>query len=116
MADKTGNKRMARSLRRRAESISFLHSLMSGPFHSIDDENVPPWFEVGEVQQVSDTVYAYYCECRRVRWRDGLKFVWANDHQPFVLFWRIDRDYFARQLSEEETFRFCQLLDVKRYT
>ena len=114
MADKIANKRIAGSLRRRTEAISFLHSMMSGQFQSLDDEEVPPWFEEGEVQQVSGTVYTYHRECRRVCWRDGLKFAWANEGQPFVLFWITDCDYFARQLTEEETFRFCQLLDVKR--
>ena len=116
MADKIANKRITGSLRRRTEAISFLHSLMSGPFQSLDDKEVPPWFEAGKVQQISGTVYTYHCECRRVRWRDVLKFAWANDGQPFVLFWITDCDYFARQLTEEETFRFCQLMDVKRYT
>ena len=74
MADKIANKRIAFSLRRKTEAISFLHALMSGPFHLLDDEEVPPWFEPGEIQQISGTVYAYHCECRRVRWRDGLKF------------------------------------------
>ena len=116
MADKIANKRMAVSLRRKVETISFLNSLMSGPFHSLDDKEVPPWFEPGEIQQISGTVYSYHTECRQVRWRDGLKFAWTNGSQPFVLFWIRDCDYFARQLSEEETFRFCQLRNVKRYT
>ena len=116
MADKIANKRIAASLRRKSEAISFLHSMMSGPFQSLDDEEVPPWFEAGKIQQISGTVYSYHCECRRVRWRNGLKFTWANEGQPFVLFWIKDCDYFARQLTEKETFRFCQLMDVKRYT
>ena len=116
MADKVTNKRLTRSIRRKAEAISFLHSLMTGPFHSLDDEEVPPWFEAGEIQQISGTVYTYHTECPQVQWRDGLKFAWANGSQPFVLFWIRDCDYFARQLTEEETFRFCKLLDVKRYT
>ena len=116
MADKVTNKRLTRSIRRKVEAISFLHSLMTGPFYSIDDEEVPPWFEAGEIQQISGTVYSYHTECRKVRWRDRLKFAWANGSQPFVLFWIRDCDYFARQLTEEETFRFCRLLDVMRYT
>ena len=116
MADKIANKRIAGSLRQKSEAISFLHSLMSGPFQSLDDEEVPPWFEAGKIQQISGTVYTYHSECRRVCWRDGLKFAWANEGQPFVLFWIMDCDYFARQLTEGETFRFCQLMDVKRYT
>ena len=116
MADKVTNKRLTRTIRKKAEAISFLHSLMTGPFHSSDDEEAPPWFEPGKIQQISGTVYSYHSECRQVRWRDGLKFVWANVSQPFVFFWIKDCDYFARQLTEEETFRFCQLLCVKRYT
>jgi len=65
MADNIANKRLAVSLRRKAETISFLHSLMSGPFHSLDEEEVPPWFEAGKVQQISDTVYSYHTECRQ---------------------------------------------------
>ena len=116
MADKIANKRIAGSLRRRTEAISFLQSMMSGPYQSLDDEEVPPWFEAGEIQQINGTVYSYHFECRRVLWRDGLKFAWANDGESFVLFWITVCDYFARQLTEEEAFRFCQLMDVKRYT
>ena len=74
MTDKIANKRIAVSLRRKSEAISFQHSMTSGPFQSLDDEEVPPWFEAGKVQQISGTFYTYHRECRRVRWRDGLKF------------------------------------------
>ena len=116
MPNKIAINRVDRSLRKKVEGISFLNSLMSGRFHSLDDEEAPPWFEPGEIQQISGTVYIYHTEGRQVCWRDGLKFAWANGRQPFVLFWIKDCDYFARQLTEADTFRFCQLLDVKRYT
>ncbi len=115
MPNKVANKRMVLSQRRKVETISFLNGLMSEPINSLDDVDAPPWFQVGQVHQVSPTLYAYHAESNSVRWIEGLKFMFANDSQPFQFYWSKGGEHFGRQLSEEETFRFCQLTDVKRY-
>lgn len=116
MTDNVANKRMLLSLRRKVETISFLNQLMSGDMCRLDDAEVPPWFQPGLIHQILQTTYAYHAESKSVRWADGPKFMFANGLEPFQLFWINDGDYCGRQLSEEETFRFCQLTDVKRYT
>lgn len=119
MAEKAANAntvRMIVLLRRKADAISFLNELMTGTVYKIEDPEAPPWFVEGMIHQVDRTLYGYYAESPTLRWADGHKFAYARDMEPFQFFWKFDGEYFGRQLSEEETFRFCQLLDVKRYT
>ena len=116
MATPVAKKRMMLSLRRKVETISFLNLLMSGEICRLDDAEVPPWFQPGLIHQILRTTYAYHAESNSVRWEDGSRFMFANGLDPFQFFWIDDGDYYGRQLSEEETFRFCQLTDVKRYT
>lgn len=115
MASTAKSKRMALSLRRKVEAISFLNQLTTGSSVSMEDANSPPWFETGRIHQISRATYMYHAESDSVRWADGRKFVFAIDQSQFQFFWSVDGDYFGRQLSEEDTFRFCQLMDVKRY-
>ena len=115
MASTAKSKRMALSLRRKVEAISFINGLTTGLSISMQDANSPPWFEEGRIHQVSKSIYMYHVESDSVRWMDGRKFVFAIDQNPFQLFWSLDDNYFGRQLTEEETFRFCQLMEVKRY-
>lgn len=116
MADNIANKRTLLSLRRKVETISFLNELMTGKVHSIEDPEAPPWFLVGMIHRIDRTLYGYYAESDFVQWSDGPKFAYANGREPFQFFWITDGEFFGRQLSEEETFRFCQLTDAKRYT
>ena len=116
MATSAENKRIVRSLRRKAEAISFLNELMAGAGYSLEDPNVPPWFEVEKIHEVSRSTYIYHAESNQVKWSDGVKFMFAIDRQPFQFFWKMDDCFFGRQLTEEETFYFCKLTDVKRYT
>jgi len=119
MAEKAANANtvwMIVLLRRKADAISFLNELMTGTVYKIEDPEAPPWFVEGMIHQVDRTLYGYYAESPTLRWADGHKFAYARDMEPFQFFWKFDGEYFGRQLSEEDTFRFCQLLDVKRYT
>ena len=116
MTGRTKSVRKVILLRRKAEAISFLNDLMTGTVCSLDGPNDPPWFTDGTIHRISRVLYGYYAESAAVRWNDGHKFVYANDYEPFQFFWKSDGEYFGRQLSHEETFRFCRLLGVKRYT
>jgi hypothetical protein len=116
MSDEIASKRTMRSLRRKAELISFLNELTMGEVHSMDDPDSPPWFLAGTIHRVDRTLYMYHADSDYVRWGDGTKFVYANGREPFQFFWSADGGYFERMLTVEETFRFCQLTDVKRYT
>ncbi len=114
--NKLTNRRIVFSLRRKAAMISFLNELTTGVVSSIDDPESPPWFEPGAIYQVCRTTYLYHAESTCVRWVDRRRFVFAVDLNPFQLFWSRNTEFFGRQLTESETFRFCQLTDVKRYT
>ncbi len=116
MSDNVANKRTVLSLRRKAETISFLNELMTGTVYSMDDAEAPPWFSVGNIYRIDLTLYYYHAESGSVRWADGSRFVYANGMEPFQFFWNADDEFFGRQLSETETFRFCQSMNVKRYT
>ena len=117
MADNVENKRIeVRRLRRKAELISFLNGLTTGTVYSIEDPEAPPWFLSGTIHRIDRTLFGYHADSDYVRWGDGTKFVYANGREPFQFFWSEDGEYFERILTEEETFRFCQLTDVKRYT
>ncbi len=115
MATTPKAKRMALSLRQKVEAISFLNRLTTGKAISLDDADSVPWFEAGRIYQISRTTYMYHFESDSVRWSEGRKFVFTFDQNPFQLFWSTDDEFFGRQLTEEETFRFCQLMDVKRF-
>ena len=112
MASTAKTKCMANSLRRKVEAISFLSHLMIGRACSMDNSDSPPWFETGRIYQVSRSTYMYHAESDSIRWTEGKKFIFAIDQSPFQLFWSTESSYFGRQLSEEETVRFCQLMDV----
>ena len=117
MADNVANRRIeVRRLRRKAELNSFLNGLTTGTVYSIEDPEAPPWFLAGTIHRIDRTLYGYHADSDYVRWGDGTKFVYANGREPFQFFWSTDGEYFERMLTEEETFRFCQLTDVKRYT
>ena len=115
MADQIANARLRLSLRRKTELISLLHNLMTGAKFSLNDVESPPWFQEGCIHQIDRTVYAYHADSKNVRWSDGHKFMFAVDSNAFQFFWFEDEACFGRQLTESETFRFCQLTNVKRY-
>lgn len=116
MATSAENERIVQSLRRKAETISFLNELMEGAGYSLEDPDAPPWFEVDKIHEISRSMYMCHAESNHVKWSDGAKFMLAVDRQPFQFFWKMDNRFFGRQLTEEETFYFCKLTDVKRYT
>ena len=108
--------RTVRLLQRRTEQISFLSGLTTGEAFRLGDPDAPPWFQEEKIHEVSKAIYQYYAESDSVKWTDRSKFVFAIDRNPFQLFWSLDSQYFGRQLNEAQTFRFCQLFKVNRFT
>ena len=107
--------RTVRLLQRRTEQISFLSGLTTGEAFRLGDPDAPPWFQEEKIHEVSKAIYQYYAESDSVKWTDRSKFVFAIDRNPFQFFWRVDSQYFGRQLNEAQTFRFCQLYEVNRF-
>jgi len=112
--EKVALKQMGMSLRHHAESISFIEQLMAGPVCSLEDPTEPPWFTPEHVYQIGQALYQYHADSENLRWAEDDKFVFAVDRQPFQFFWKNAGKYFARQLSEDESFQFCRLMNVKR--
>ena len=87
----------------------FLEGLASSQSELNGTEDDPPWFEPGVVCEVSEETYYQFLEVLPPRWLHGNVFLFGEGSGPFRLFWRGDGKCFARELSEEETHRFCEL-------
>lgn len=103
-------------LQREIDFVQFLNDLKTGETISLDADDNPPWFEEGKIYRVSETTFAYHLESYQPKWLDKLGFVFDCGHGPFLLFWKTDGQYFARQLTKEENFNFCRLSGTKFYT
>jgi hypothetical protein len=74
----------------------------------------PAW-ATGVVYQVGEETYDDFFDMLPPRWISGSAFCFAEGEGPFRLFWKGRRDRcFARELSNEETDRFCKLAGVSR--
>ncbi len=88
----------------------FLESLTQGEIQSeIASTEDPPWFVAGVVQQIDEPTYWYFLELLPPRWMHGDWFAFGEGTGPFRLFWKTHAQYFARELTAEETVRFCKL-------
>ena len=69
----------------------------------------------GRPVEVDEATWSEFLDLLPPRWmlRDG--FVFAEGGNPFLLFWQQGKRYFARQLTEEETDRFCELSGARRW-
>jgi hypothetical protein len=70
----------------------------------------------GRIAEVSEEQYYYWLEVLPPHWLNGSHFCFAEGAEAFRLFWR-DRPtgrYFARQLSWDESLRFCELAGIPR--
>jgi hypothetical protein len=68
----------------------------------------------GRIAEVTEEQYYYWLEVLPPRWMSGSHFCFAEGAEAFRLFWR-DRQsgrYLARQLSWDETVRFCELAGI----
>jgi hypothetical protein len=73
-----------------------------------------PW-RSGQVYQVDREAYFEWMEAFPPRWMTWFGFVFAEGSGPFRLFWKGKGErYFARDLTDEETDRFCELAGVSR--
>jgi hypothetical protein len=89
---------------------AFIETLVApGPQPASDG---PPWFEPGQVCQIYETTYWQFLELLPPRWMDGDRFAFGEGSGPFRLFWQAKDGYFARELTDDETRRFCELSGV----
>ena len=68
----------------------------------------------GQVTEVSRKQYEYWLEVLPPHWMGGSHFCFAEGAEAFRLFWkdRTTGHHLARQLSWQETLRFCELAGV----
>ncbi|HYT93990.1 MAG TPA: hypothetical protein VEL76_35050 [Gemmataceae bacterium] len=70
----------------------------------------------GQVGEVPAEQYDYWLEVLPPRWMNGAHFCFAEGAEAFRLFWhdRTTGRHLARQLSWDETLRFCELAGIPR--
>jgi hypothetical protein len=93
----------------KAQFSEFLRTLTAGAAVAIACDSVPPWFEPSRKCEVSEEVFFYFLDVLPPRWMSGSMFAFGEGGGPFRLFWQRDGRFFGRELTEEETVRFCQL-------
>ena len=69
--------------------------------------------EPGRVHAITEEAFDYWLDVLPPRWLHGSCFCQTEGEEAFRLFWRRDRRYFARQLTNAETLRFCRLAGVR---
>ena len=87
----------------------YLVQLSRGHVVWLNADDSAPWFEPGLICEVSEQTYFDFLELLPPRWMYGSVFAFGESARPFRLFWwRKDR-FFVRELTTDETRRFCQL-------
>ena len=101
----------------RAESLSELIQSLTAP------EPIPMNGSDGVMRLVKQTAsvfetneetYDYFLDALPVHYMHGSLFCFAEGFAPFTLFFRRNKRYCVRQLTEEETEEFCRLADIPR--
>jgi hypothetical protein len=64
------------------------------------------------VAEVDEETYLYWLEVLPPRWMNGSHFCFAEEEEPFRLFWGRTGNFFCRQLSRDETLLFCSLAGI----
>lgn len=85
----------------------FIRLLTSEPARPLDAD--PPWFENGVTCEVTEATYFEFLEMLPPRWMRGSMFAFGEGCGPFRLFWQRAGKHFGRELTTDETERFCQL-------
>jgi len=68
----------------------------------------------GRIIEINEETYWHYLEVLPSHWFDAWRFCFAEGMEPLRLFWRHGRRHFCRQLTWEETHRFCDLAGIRR--
>ena len=90
----------------------FLRELTAGAFVTLDDQDHPPWFDSGVINEVDEDTYCRFLELLPPRYMNGNCFCFGEGSGNFRLFWQRRGRYFGRELPVPETERFCQLAGI----
>ncbi len=78
-------------------------------------ERIEAMSQQGRIVAIDAETWWWYLDVLPPRWMRGDAFVFAEGYDRFRLFWRRGEEHFVRQLSEEETVRFCKLSGANRW-
>ena len=99
----------------------FMHELMAdepadlaSPDLSLD-EMIPLTNQEGRTVRINEETWWYFLEVLPPRWMSGSAFAFTEGYDRFRLFWERSGEYFVRQLTEEQSDRFCQLTGASRH-
>jgi hypothetical protein len=69
----------------------------------------------GRVVEITADQFDYWLSVLPPRWMRGSHYCFAEGAEPFRLFWRDreSRHYFCRQLTWDESVRFCRLAGIE---
>lgn len=68
----------------------------------------------GRIAQISDEVWNYFLDVLPPKLMGRGYFCFAEGQEPLRIFWRRGGDCFARQLTQAETERVCELSGLPR--
>jgi hypothetical protein len=68
----------------------------------------------GVIAEITRDDYLYFLEVLPPFWMEGRDFCFAEGREAFRLFWPVagTNRLFARQLTWDETVKFCELADI----
>lgn len=67
----------------------------------------------GKIADIDQETFDYFLEVLPPKFMAGTLFAFAEGAEPFRLFWHNGGIYFCRQLSWEETKKFCSLARIE---
>ena len=72
-----------------------------------DDD--PPWHEPGKLYEVDEETYWTFMELLPPRWIHGDWYAYGEGTGPFRIYVKLHDAYFVRELTGDETRKFCEL-------
>ena len=105
---------------KQSESQGFITGLLAGDIEPLPESQLS-WPETierlhveGRIVEVDDETYDYFLDVLPPRYMRGNLFAFCEGYDRFILFWRRNGKYLARQLSESDTDTFCRLTGSPR--
>jgi hypothetical protein len=66
------------------------------------------------IHEINEETYWYFLEVLPPKWFNGNLFAFAEGQEPIRLHWRNRKRYFCRQLTQEQTDRFCETVGLSK--
>lgn len=66
------------------------------------------------IHEINEETYWYFLEVLPPKWFNGNVFAFAEGQEPLRLHWRKRQQYFCRQLTWEQTDKFCEMVGLSK--